>query len=115
MELNKEILKGHIDTLIIAVLANEDSYGYKIAKNVKDRTTFELKDGTMYISLKRLESQGYIKSYYNDDKGNQGRRKYYNITKEGRDCLVIKAKEWYFVQNIINEFLEGALKNEKDR
>ena len=115
MELNKEILKGHIDTLILAVLANEDSYGYKIAKNVKDRTTFELKDGTMYISLKRLESQGYIKSYYNDDKGNQGRRKYYNITKEGRDCLVIKAKEWYFVQNIIDELLEGALKNEKDR
>ena len=50
MELNKEVLKGHIDTLILAILANEDSYGYEIAKNVKDRTTFELKDGTMYIS-----------------------------------------------------------------
>lgn len=115
MELNKEILKGHIDTLILAILANEDSYGYQIAKNVKDRTTFELKDGTMYISLKRLESKGYIKSYYNDENGTKGRRKYYNITKEGIDCLVIKANEWYFVQNIINEFLERALKNEEDR
>lgn len=115
MELNKEILKGHIDTLILAILSNKDSYGYEIAKNVKNRTTFELKDGTLYISLKRLEKQGCIKSYYSDEKGNQGRRKYYNITVKGKECLIIKAEEWYFVQSIMNEFLEGALKDGKNR
>ena len=52
VELNKEILKGHIDTLILAILEKKDSYGFEIAKNVLDETTFELKDGTLYISLK---------------------------------------------------------------
>ena len=54
MELNKEILKGHIDTMILAILEKNDSYGFEIAKNVLEQTTFELKDGTLYISLKRL-------------------------------------------------------------
>lgn len=115
MELNKEVLKGHIDTLILAILSNKDSYGYEIAKNVKNRTTFELKDGTMYISLKRLEKQGYIKSYYCDEKGNHGKRKYYSITAKGRECFIIKTQEWYFVQSIMNEFLKGDLKNGKNR
>ena len=64
MELNKEILKGHIDTMILAILEKNDSYGFEIAKNVLEQTTFELKDGTLYISLKRLESKGFIESYW---------------------------------------------------
>ena len=60
MELNKEILKGHIDTMILAILEKNDSYGFEIAKNVLEQTTFELKDGTLYISLKRLESKGLL-------------------------------------------------------
>ena len=55
VELNKELLKGHIDTLILAILEKNDSYGFEIAKNVLNKTTFELKDGTLYISLKRME------------------------------------------------------------
>lgn len=43
MELDKELLKGHIDTLILSILNKEDSYGYEIAKIVRDETTFELK------------------------------------------------------------------------
>ena len=49
VDLNKELLKGHIDTLILSILNQEDSYGYEIAKIVKDETTFELKESTMYV------------------------------------------------------------------
>ena len=42
MELNKEILKGHIDTLILAILEKKDSYGFEIAKNVLEQTPPEL-------------------------------------------------------------------------
>lgn len=107
MELNKEVLKGHIDTLILAVLDESDSYGYEIAKIVKGKTTFELKDGTMYISLKRLESKELIESYWGNKQGTGGRRKYYHITDEGKKALDIKIKEWDFVQNIMNQFLKG--------
>ena len=107
MELNKEVLKGHIDTLILAILDEKDSYGYEIAKIVRDKTTFELKDGTMYVSLKRLETKGLIKSYWGNEQGAGSRRKYYNITDEGRTALDIKIQEWDFVQNIMNKFLKG--------
>ena len=109
MELNKEVLKGHIDTLILAILDEKDSYGYEIAKIVREKTTFELKDGTMYISLKRLESKGLIKSYWGNEQGVGSRRKYYHITEEGKEALDIKIKEWNFVQNIMNKFLKGRL------
>ena len=98
MELNKEILKGHIDTLILAILEKKDSYGFEIAKNVLDETTFELKDGTLYISLKRLESKGLIESYWQSSQGPGNRRKYYKITEEGVRNLDLKVQEWTFVK-----------------
>ena len=100
MELNKEILKGHIDTMILAILEKNDSYGFEIAKNVLEQTTFELKDGTLYISLKRLESKGFIESYWQSSQGPGNRRKYYKITQYGIESLDIKVDEWNFVKNI---------------
>lgn len=107
MELNKEVLKGHIDTLILAILEKNDSYGFEIAKTVLDQTTFELKDGTMYISLKRLESRGLIESYWQSSQGPGNRRKYYKITNEGIKNLDLKVKEWNFVKNIMDNVLKG--------
>lgn len=105
VNLNKELLKGHIDTLILSILNHEDSYGYEIAKIVKDETTFELKESTMYVSLKRLESKGLIKSYWGDNQDSGGRRKYYNITPEGKEDLHVKVEEWNFIQEVMNKFL----------
>lgn len=105
MELNKELLKGHIDTLILSILNQADSYGYEIAKIVKDETTFELKESTMYVSLKRLESKGLIKSYWGDNQDCGGRRKYYNLTEEGKEDLDLKIQEWNFIQEVMNKFL----------
>ncbi|WP_434796468.1 PadR family transcriptional regulator [Terrisporobacter vanillatitrophus] len=108
MELNKEALKGHIDTLILSILNKEDCYGYEIAKKVriKCNNTFELKEGTMYLALKRMESKSLIESYLGGESGVGVRRKYYKITEEGKEALTIKKKEWYFIQNIMNSFLE---------
>lgn len=106
MDLNKEVLKGHIDTLILSILNKGDSYGYEIAKVVRDETTFELKESTLYVSLKRLESKGLIKSYWGNDQGVGSRRKYYNITYDGKDNLEIKIQEWDFIQGIMNKFLK---------
>lgn len=106
MELNKELLKGHIDTLILSILNREDSYGYEIAKIVKEKTNFELKDSTMYVSLKRLESKNLIKSYWGNNQDAGGRRKYYNLTEEGIENYKVKVQEWDFIQEVMNKFLK---------
>ena len=62
MEVNKEVLKGHIDTIILSLLHIRDMYGYEIAKLVREKSDeqFELKEGTLYLSLKRLEKNKWI-------------------------------------------------------
>ena len=88
MELNKEILKGHIDTMILAILEKNDSYGFEIAKNVLEQTTF-------------------IESYWQSSQGPGNRRKYYKITQYGIESLDKKVDEWNFVKNIMDKFLDG--------
>lgn len=85
MEINKEVLKGHIDTLILSLLQKNDRYGYEIAKIVREKSNnlFELKEGTLYLSLKRLEKNNWIESYWGDEQGPGGRRKYYKLTSLG--------------------------------
>ena len=93
--------------MILEILKKNDSYGFEIAKNVLEQTTFELKDGTLYISLKRLESKGFIESYWQSSQGPGNRRKYYKITQYGIESLDKKVDEWNFVKNIMDKFLDG--------
>ncbi|WP_042454655.1 PadR family transcriptional regulator [Neobacillus dielmonensis] len=110
MEINKEVLKGHIDTLILSLLHNRDMYGYELAKLVREKSEeqFELKEGTLYLSLKRLENNKWISSYWGDEQGPGGRRKYYKLTLLGKEGFEEKRKEWEFVKKIIDTFLEGG-------
>ncbi|MFZ3580241.1 PadR family transcriptional regulator [Virgibacillus sp. DJP39] len=114
MEINKEVLKGHIDTLILSLLDTRDMYGYELAKLVrqKSKEQFELKEGTLYLSLKRLEKNKWIESYWGDEQGPGGRRKYYKLTDLGMDGFKEKRKEWQFVKKIIDSFLKGEKNNE---
>ncbi|MEC1619919.1 PadR family transcriptional regulator [Bacillus mojavensis] len=110
MEINKEVLKGHIDIIILSILHSRDMYGYELAKLVRDKTDnqFELKEGTLYLSLKRLEKNKWIESYWGDEQGPGGRRKYYKLTALGLLGFEDKRLEWEFVKKIIDTFLEGG-------
>jgi PadR family transcriptional regulator, regulatory protein PadR len=110
LEINKEILKGHIDTLILSLLHKDDMYGYEIAKLVRDKTDnqFELKEGTLYLSLKRLEKNKCIESYWGDEQGPGGRRKYYKLTLLGNEEYEVKCQEWQLVKKVIDTFIEGG-------
>ena len=110
MDINKEVLKGHIDTLILSLLHGRDMYGYEIAKIVREKSEerFELKEGTLYLSLKRLEKNEWITSYWGDEQGPGGRRKYYKLTPLGKEGYVEKRSEWEFVKRLMDSFLEGG-------
>lgn len=111
--MNKEVLKGHIDTIILSLLYSRDMYGYELAKWVRERSgeQFELKEGTLYLSLKRLEKNEWIESYWGDEQGPGGRRKYYKLTAIGKEGYQEKRKEWQFVKKIIDTFIEGGEKD----
>lgn len=109
MDIEKEMLKGYIDIIILALLYREDLYGYELAKRVKGQTQneFAMKEGTLYLAFKRLEQGGYISSYWGDESVG-GRRKYYKLLPEGRLHLRAKKAEWEHLKNIVDLFLKGV-------
>lgn len=117
MEFDKEILKGYIDTIILSVLYDEDMYGYTIAKKIKEisQGEFEIKEATLYVSLKRLEKRGYLTGYWNDSEGTSGgRRRYYSITEEGRECFNKSVELWKTMKSILDNFFRRG-SNEENR
>ncbi|MGP3787461.1 PadR family transcriptional regulator [Paenibacillus sp. 1A_MP2] len=64
--INSDLIRGNIDPIILSVLILKDNYGYSIIKEIyrKSGERFELKEPTLYSSLKRLEKSGYVESYW---------------------------------------------------
>ena len=106
--MSADMLRGHTDTIVLSVLLRGDSYGYEIHKSIIDRLggEYEMKEATLYSSYKRLESDGYITSYWGDETLG-GRRKYYRITDGGRELFRQNKADWMKTQTIMNRLLEG--------
>lgn len=106
MSIDSDLIRGHVDTIILKTLTTGDKYGYEIIKEINEKSngTYELKQPTLYSCLKRLESQGLISAYWkNSDIG--GRRHYYKLTKKGRDNYEGNIAEWFASRNIIDSLM----------
>ncbi len=100
--INSDLIRGHIDTIILKILLNGDNYGYEIMKavSINSNNEYELKEPSLYTSLKRLEKQGHIISYWGDE-SQGGRRKYYHITEEGQAYLAKAISDWRTIKSIV--------------
>lgn len=106
MSITSDIIRGHTETIILAHLAEDDSYGYKINKSIVEKTDgrYELKEATLYSAFRRLELAEYITSYWGDE--NTGaRRRYYSITETGKKTLEQNKKEWSEAKELIDKLL----------
>jgi len=105
-KLSSDLLRGHTDTIILKLLADGDKYGYEITKLVHENSNqlYELKEATMYSSLKRLENDGHITSYWGDETQG-GRRKYYRITNSGRTLYQSNQDNWTYSKKILDKLL----------
>lgn len=107
--ISSDLIRGHIDTILLRILAAGDNYGYEIMKAVVvcSQGDYELKEPSLYTSLKRLEKQGYIQSYWGDE-SQGGRRKYYHITESGRAALTNAVAQWERAKKILDRLLIGG-------
>lgn len=107
--INSDLIRGHIDTIILRILKESDNYGYEIMKAVSIYSDYEyeLKEPSLYTSLKRLERLGHISSYWGDE-SQGGRRKYYHITDSGNIAYEKALAEWLHAQKIITKLIQGG-------
>ena len=104
--LTSDLLRGHTDTIVLGLLLDADRYGYELTKLVYERSdrAYELREATMYSSLKRLENDGHITSYWGDETQG-GRRKYYHITATGRRVHQDNRRNWDNAKQILDKLI----------
>jgi len=97
-----EALKGHLDLLLLSILANGPAHGYAIIESLRARSegVFDLPEGTVYPALHRLENQGLLKSSWSEDSGR--RKRIYQLTPKGQQALNARQEEWLRFSRAIN-------------
>ena len=104
--ISSDLIRGHINTIILRTLYDGDKYGYEIISEIeeKSRGQYALKQPTLYSALKRLESQDYVTSYWGGV-SNGGRRKYFQITDKGRKVVEQNLAEWEYSRTVIDSLI----------
>ncbi len=104
--ISSDLIRGHINTIILRALYDGDKYGYEIIAEIEGKShgQYSLKQPTLYSALKRLEKDGYITSYWGGSVGG-GRRKYFSLTDEGKTVSEQNQSEWEYSRTIIDSLI----------
>jgi DNA-binding PadR family transcriptional regulator len=89
-----EILKGHLDVLVLAAFRDGPAHGYAVIDALRTRSdgAFDLAEGTVYPVLHRLEAAGLLASAWTDAPGRK--RRVYRLTRRGRTELAARERDW---------------------
>jgi len=113
MKLNKDLMAASATPLVLAILAEGDSYGYAIIKRVKELSDGQLEwtDGMLYPVLHRLERQDYIMARWGTAETGR-KRKYYQLTDNGKAQLAEHRQQWQTVDQALrlvwSRLVQGA-------
>lgn len=104
--ISSDVMRGYNDMLILYLVYDSSSYGYEISRQIKERTegVYVMKETTIYSAFSRLEKQGMIESFYDDETGGK-RRTYYRITEKGKGYYRDKCTEWQEIQEVVGKFI----------
>jgi PadR family transcriptional regulator PadR len=88
-----QLVKGVLDMAVLAVVAEEDGYGYDVVRRLRTAGLEEVGDASVYGTLRRLYNAGALTSYVVPSEEGP-HRKYYSINAQGRDTLALQGKTW---------------------
>ena len=105
----RDLLRGSLDLMVLSVLADGAKYGYLIQSQIRDvsQGRVDLKAGTLYPLLHRLEADKLIRCKWDDSTGR--RRKWYELTAGGRKRLRTHAQEWHSYVECIGQLQKPVL------
>ncbi len=103
-----EAIKGHLDALLLAIVADGPVHGYAVVEQLRERSSgrFDLPEGTVYPALHRLEADGLLRSGWTVVSGR--RRRQYELTDRGRAELGERSAEWRRFADAVERVLGGT-------
>ena len=104
-----DVLKGHLEMIVLAALADGPAHGYAVIQEIRRRSggAFDLPEGTIYPVLHRLEQSGVLASQWTT--GDTGRqRRVYSLTRSGRRALSDQQALWRRFASAVNGLLGKA-------
>ncbi len=108
-----QLLKGVLDLAVLAVVADEDGYGYDVVRRLRAAGLDDVGDASVYGTLRRLYGAGSLTSYVvPSDEGPH--RKYYGVTPHGRAALEHQAKTWSAFAATLDSLLAGTRRDPKE-
>ena len=107
MAITSDVIRGHLDTILLSLIKEKDRYGYELALAIKERShgLFEIKEASLYATLQRLYEKGMIKSY-EGQKSHGKKRRYYTLTSTGQTYILGKTQEWNELKMLMSRLLE---------
>ncbi len=108
-----QLRKGILEICMLALLSDEERYGYQIAQQLTEVAGLSVGEGTIYPLLSRLQREGLISSQWRESPAGPP-RKYYGLTDSGRQALTFKTAAWQEVSSAVDHLLQEA-RNGKSR
>jgi PadR family transcriptional regulator len=105
--MDTELLKGTLSLLILSLLNRREMYGYEIAATVHHDTDGAFTWRSLYPSLHKMEQGGLIVGKW-EEKETGRKRRFYHITKKGREALKDKMQSWSELCEAVNRILEKS-------
>ena len=103
------LLQGTLDLLILKALALDEMHGLGISRRIEQITqgTFQVKPGSLFPALHRMEEAGWLESSWGES-GSNRRAKYYRLTKSGRNQLKEETEQWERISFAMNSALQAT-------
>ena len=104
--ISSDLIRGHIDTIILHTLLDGDKYAQQISETVENKSDkqYGINQATLYSSLKRLENAKYVNAYWHDSE--EGRRRFFKLTESGKKLIETNLSDWSFSRAIIDKLID---------
>ncbi len=108
-EWTAELKKGSIQLCLLALLTGEPKYGFQLIRELRQLSDgfFDVKEGTLYPALRRLEERGFVRSEWVEREAGVP-RKYYTLTDRGRAALGEATRVWGEMATSVDRILRGG-------
>ncbi len=104
----QQLKRGVLEMLVLKLLLSEEKYGYQLILELREKTDgiFDLKEGTLYPVLYRLENEALVVSRWSEAKGKEVSRKYYGITEAGKKLEQELSELWRRFSGYVSKLME---------